>query len=557
MKRVFYIAIFTFVLLSLTSACVLGQSFDIRSLERIKREFSRSSTSPTSTSPSSKTGDTPGVSAIKNKIGDGKSPIKFQSPTEVISQANVSHIDPDTYVLGAGDAFTVNFYGMYEDAGTVKVQPDGTVFIRPAAPIYVQGLTLKQARRKILRVMSRYYHDLKVELQMVELRTFRIEILGEVKAPGTYVINPLVGACDAIGLAGGLNDNASLRNIRLTDKKKHKKWRIDLFAWYYLGDKRQNKLLGKNQMLFVPLMKEKIRAEGAFKRVGFIEIAHGETVKEILRIIEPETGAALSQGKITRVVDDDNLRVIPVNYKKVMRDLESDENIALKDGDVVFVPDLSVFLKKITVVGEFKQSGIFSKSVNRLTGQEEIIKIGLYNLKEGERVKDVLVNMGGVTAKADMDKARVERPIGDGNLKIIPVNIRKLMYEGDTSQNVALKAGDSFIIPAQATNIYILGEVRSPGAYQYNVGNKIKEYIALAGGPTRRARMKHTKIVQHVGARLVTHTVDLRSVLTGNVRESVELRPGDIIYVPYAEVVSYRDIVGFITDLIVLRQLFK
>lgn len=549
----------------LTLACAPfahAQSFDIQSLERIKREFTNFQM-PNMAQPqaSSKSNETPMIPALNASAPAAAASqaggLKLPSAQEVMAKSAVAYIDPDTYILGPGDVLSLNFYGIFQKNVSVTVQPDGTIFMSPIAPIYIEDLTLNQAKRKIHNIMKRYYKNFQIELQLVDLRTFQVEILGEVVAPGTYVATPVMGVCDAISLAGGLKPDASLRNIELRDKRKRKKWRIDIFSWYYMGAKNQNRLLNRKQAILVPLPQQKVKVEGAFKRTGDFEIFPGETVADILKIVEPDTGSVLSEGKITRISGKEDLKVIPVDLASVIRDPKSKENMTLMDGDSIFVPDLTVFLKKVTVIGELKGANLFTKTMNRLTGQEELLKIGLYNLKEGQTVKDLVIDLGGITASADMEKARVERPLEDGRVKVIPVDLRKLLYQNDKSFNIALQPGDFFIVPAQATNIYIVGEVRSPGAYQYNVGNKIKEYIALAGGPTRRARVKNTKVIQTYGEKTVTHTIDLRSILTGNQPETFELRAGDVIYVPYADVASYRDIVDIVTDLIVLRQLFK
>ncbi len=484
--------------------------------------------------------------------------IKFPSAQEIIAKSNVAHIDPATYRLGAGDKLNVIFYGKYQQTVPVVVDPDGTIFVNPADPIYVKGLTIKEAQRKIYRVMKKYFKNFKVDLQIIGLRTFKIEVLGEVQTPGTYVVTPTVGVCDAIGLAGGLKEGASIRNVILKGPKPNQRVRVDLFKWYYMGKSDENRLLKRGQVVYVPLMKNKITIDGAFRKRGTFEVVSGERVSDVVKMVSPTAKAVLSEAKITRLLHrKENLKIIPVNIAKALEHPNSEDDPPLIAGDVLFVPSISVFLKKIKVIGELNGANFFKKTVNRLTGQEEIIKVGSYDLSEGERVKDVVVALGGVTVKADLEKARVERPIGGGRVKVIPVNLRKLLYENDESQNIKLKAGDTFIVPAAQTNIYILGEIRNPGAYQYNVGNKIKEYIALAGGPTRRARMRQTRVIQYIGGKPVVHTIDLRSILTGNLTENFELRPGDVIYIPYAEIVSYKDVVRMITDLIVLRQIFK
>jgi protein involved in polysaccharide export with SLBB domain len=299
-----------------------------------------------------------------------------------------------------------------------------------------------------------------------------------------------------------------------------------------------------------------VAVDGAFKRKGSFEYKPGERVSDLLKMVEPDINAVLTEGKISRVTQKGEIEVIPVNLKAIMKkEAGNDGNPELANGDTLFAPNLDIFLKKIRVIGELKGAEQFARTTNKLTGELEFQKLGLYNLKQGEKVKDVVIALGGITAKADETKACVERPLPDGEVQIIKVNLRAL-FNGDESQNVALAEGDTVVVPAMQDSIYIIGEVRSPGTYQYNPGNKIKEYVTLAGGPTRKAVMKNVKIIKEKNGKLVCTNIDLRSILSGNAKEDIELRPGDVVYVPYTDISSWRDIVGLLADMIVIQRLF-
>lgn len=484
--------------------------------------------------------------------------IKFPEATELATRSDVAFINPEKYVLGPGDNLKIVVYGRFFEESRVMVQPGGSIFLYPAGDIYVKGHTINRAKDKIYRTMKRYYRDFKVHLEITKLRTIQVRILGEVTNPGTYVITPVIGICDTIGMAGGLKDDASLRNVLLKDEEGKNVGNIDLFAWYFLGDEGQNKLIEAKSVIFVPLMQEQVTIDGAFRRKGKYEIIPGERVSDIIKMAELQPGAVLSEGRLTRIKDGE-LEIKKLDLDRIIdvEKFEREKDLLLSDGDNIFVPDLDMFSRKIRVIGELKGANFFSTTINKLTGETEIQKIGLYNLKKGETVKDVVISLGGTTVKANAQKARVERPLKNGNVKVIPINLRKLMSEGDESQNVALQEGDTLIVPSMPDSVYILGEIRAPGAYQYNVGNKIKEYVALAGGPTRKAKLRHVKIISQVGDDIKVSTIDLRSILTGNKKEEIELRPGDVIYLPHADIVSWKDILGIMTELIVIRQFFK
>ena len=553
--RTIYIFLIISLIIQISGISVFAQTLPFGDIESLKREFMRGVQKPAQGQKVS----TEKQTQDKDEENKKSSKVKFPGAQELLNRSDVSFIDPDTYVLAPGDEVKVTIFGRLYEEQKVKVQPDGSVFLPPAGSIYVKGKTISANQRRIYRIMTRYYRNFKLNLELTKLRTIEVRILGEVVNPGTYIATPVIGACDVIGMAGGIKESASLRNVELRNKQGKKLSRVDLYSWYYLGDKNQNHLLDSKYEVFIPVMQEKVVLEGAFRRKGDIEIVPGETISDLIKIAEPETEAVLSEAKLTRISGKDNLEIVPLNLAKLLKkdkDKSSDD-ILLAGGDTIFLPELEIFLKKIRIIGELKDANLFTRTINKLTGETEIQKVGLYNLKKGERVKDVIISLGGVTAKANMEKARVERSMENGEVKVIPCNLRKLMYNDDESQNIALHEGDTLIVPPMPDTIYMLGEIRSPGAYQYNVGNKVKEYVALAGGPTNKAKLRHVKIIKEIGGRLRVTTIDLRSILTGNKMEELELRPGDVIYIPRADIVSWKDILSIFTELIVLRQLFR
>lgn len=555
LKIILGIYIFLFIS-GLTCLPAFAQSFPFGDIESIKREFMQGVVRPQA---GGQRADSVQKKEDKEAADNKASKLKFPGAQELLNRADVSFIDPDTYMLGPGDELNVIIFGRLYEESKVKVQPDGTIFLQPAGSIYVKGKTISTAERRLRNIMTRYYKNFKLSLQITKLRTVEVRILGEVANPGTYIATPTIGACDVIGMAGGIKDNASLRNLELRDKKGKRISRIDLYSWYYLGDKKQNMLLDSKYEVYVPVMQDKISLDGAFRRTGPIEIVKGERLLDVVKMAEPQTEAVLSEAKLTRISGKGSLEIISVNLKDIIGEKNGDaeENLLLAGGDSIFLPELEIFLEKIKVIGELKDANLFSQTVNKLTGETEIQKVGLYNLKKGERVKDVIIALGGVTAKANMEKARIERPIGNGDVKVIPCDLRKLMHKNDDRQNIALEEGDTLIIPPMPDTIYLLGEIRSPGAYQYNVGNKIREYVALAGGPSPKAKLRHVKVIKEIGGKPQVFTIDLKAILLGNKQEEIELRPGDAIYIPQADIATWRDVIAIATQLVVLQKLFN
>jgi polysaccharide biosynthesis/export protein len=180
----------------------------------------------------------------------------------------------------------------------------------------------------------------------------------------------------------------------------------------------------------------------------------------------------------------------------------------LSDGYIV-EPQVSVFIE------EFKSKKVV------LMGQVE--KPGLYVLHGQTTVLELLSNAGGLTKDAG-DKAVIKRK-SEGSAKEedrITVDLKKLVAEGDMSQDVPILDGDSIYI-GKAGVFYISGEIKKPDAYKYEEGLTVVKAATKAGGFTEIAAPGRIKILRKVnGKEKVMEKVDLNE----------RVLPEDVIIVP-------------------------
>lgn len=184
---------------------------------------------------------------------------------------------------------------------------------------------------------------------------------------------------------------------------------------------------------------------------------------------------------------------------------------------------LSEFIKNpqvAVIVKEFNSKKIY------LLGQ--ITRPGLYRLKSEATLLEGLSMAGGLTRDADLDGAYVSR----GNAAL-PVDFRRLLVRGDMSQNIILEPNDVIYVPNVLENrIYVLGEVRSPGAFEIRGELYIVEAISRAGDFTIGAVKDEVKIIRGDLREPEIMTVNMKEVLKGDLTRNVRLKPGDIVYVP-------------------------
>lgn len=178
----------------------------------------------------------------------------------------------------------------------------------------------------------------------------------------------------------------------------------------------------------------KVYILGAVKNPGFIPLLGGESVLEaILR-----SGGFDEKADITKInVIDKNGQKKIVNIEKFITGEDIKQNIALKTGDVVYVPERA-FLPKI-------KGGVF------LFGA--VAKPGFYEYSEGMKILDLISQAGNPSYQAVLNSTKIIRGSLD-NPEIINVRLKNLIRQGDFNENYELRPGDIVYVPTRLiTNI--------------------------------------------------------------------------------------------------------
>jgi polysaccharide biosynthesis/export protein len=144
---------------------------------------------------------------------------------------------------------------------------------------------------------------------------------------------------------------------------------------------------------------------------------------------------------------------------------------------------------------------------------------------------------GRASAGAGTSEASAEEPGGGGASASAPeaitINLRALLESGDARHNVAIEPGD-LVKVTQAGLVYVVGEVRRPGAFPLTRGPglTVLQAIALGEGLGPNASKKRTIVIRtgRDGER-VELPVDLGAVLSGRALD-LALQPQDVVFVP-------------------------
>jgi protein involved in polysaccharide export with SLBB domain len=209
----------------------------------------------------------------------------------------------------------------------------------------------------------------------------------------------------------------------------------------------------------------------------------------------------------------------------------------IKDPPTVSVTLRGVESKRIWLLGRFTSPGVFNMPAP-MTLLEAIAMAGGTMSMAGQR--DSGAALTGEEA-ADLRRAFVMRQ-GER----LPVNLQKLLIQGDLSQNIYLQPDDFVYVPsATMREVTVLGAVAQPRAVPFVEGMGLIRAIAHANGTVPEAYQHHVAIVRGSLTEPRVGIIDYRDIAMGKAPD-VPLEPGDIVYVPYGPfryLVRYADLI--------------
>lgn len=462
---------------------------------------------------------------------------------------NDTAIDPERYPLGPGDQLSVGVTARTPAQFTLTVSPAGHVFVPTVGDVAVAGQTIPQAQATITRALTRVRHagTFTVSLRLTRLRRIRIQVLGEVEKPSVYRVGPTTRITEALARAGGLTPIASRRHVEL--RRGGTTRQIDLEAILLRGDLAGNVLLEADDLLFIPRARAVVALVGEVNRPGEYECDPGDTVASLLeRAGGARASGALSAIEVERPEVGDLRRLHAVDLTTAVGDMP------LKDRDRVVVRSITTVQGRLRVMGAVAGGGE-GWLPDQGAGGPRLgdVVTGTYLLRRGERLRDVIQSLGGVTAKADTRDARIERPDGAGGRQVIPVDLHRTLVLNDPEQNPELRDGDTLIVPKKQDRVYVIGEVSRGGEQEFVEGKSVLDYVGAAGGPGPRAKRKETVIVRTVGGsggspgEQQILPAGLDKYLAGKKpKQPVAIQPGDIIVVPSASVRGWQELAQMI-----------
>ena len=411
---------------------------------------------------------------------------------EIFSNKNLS-FEPDlniptpkNYILSAGDELLINVWGDSELNLKLKVSPEGTILIPNLGPVSVSGLTIETAENRIRQELGRIMSTLSgntdgantfVSVSLSQIRSIKVNIVGEVVAPGTYTLPSFATLFNALYAAGGVNEIGSLRGIKVYRNSKEVA-KLDVYDYLLNGKYNTNIRLEENDMVIVSPYDQLAVVRGKVKRNRIFEMKKGETLQQLLNMAGSFTGDAYKKDVRIKRKADSRYQIATVTEDKY-------PTFAMMDGDSLLVDSVIPFYE------------------NRLIVTGAVWRPGEYELNGTvHTVKGLINQAAGLKGDEFTGRAQITRLNPDFTTTVIAVDIRGIL--NGTSPDIELKPEDILNIPSlfdlrEPYTIKVSGAVNYVDTVlPYRNNLTVEDAIMMAGGLKESAATVNVEVARRI-----------------------------------------------------------
>ncbi|MBE3065165.1 MAG: SLBB domain-containing protein [Spirochaetes bacterium] len=372
------------------------------------------------------------------------------------------------YRLTPGDTYQVSITMNGLTPYTVILAENYDLDIPYIGTLNVKGMYFSDLRRMVVEKLRKVLPlaDF-VSFTLAAPARFDVSVFGGVEAPGIVTVTALSRVSDAIVAAKGSRRGASYRQIALI--RDGRKIVVDFLRYTMDAVSEQNPTLEPGDKIYVPPQEIVVALTGQVRFPGSYELLAGETIQQLLAYAGgPLPDAQAGAVELISVVTGGTIQQRLLNLK-------SDAGMALANGDRVRVPSIVENGEMILVTGALFGAPVSAEKPVQIPLAPIAVNIPF---TAGTTLLAVLESLGGPTPYA---KAKESLILRKSTGERIPVDVDALWKTRNRARDVPLEPGDTVNIPI-VIEVFVLGEVRSPGRVPFNPGFTVADYLLAAGG---------------------------------------------------------------------------
>jgi len=268
------------------------------------------------------------------------------------------------YVVGPGDEVRIQLFGQVNRSGNYTVDRTGDIAFPQVGTIHVAGVRYSDLQSFLTSQFSRVYRNFQLNVNLGQLRSMQVFVVGAARSPGAYTISSLSTLLNALFASGGPLPQGSLRDIQV-QRAGRIVTHFDLYDLLLRGDKASDVVLQPEDVIYIPPVGAQVAVYGSVDNPAIYEVHPGQKLSQVIELAGGKTSLALGDNvQVTRIYQHSERNVIEVDLKKT--------DPALANGDIVVV------------------RAILDRYKNAVTLRGNVSFPGRYAWHEGMRIKDLV-----------------------------------------------------------------------------------------------------------------------------------------------------------------------
>lgn len=385
--------------------------------------------------------------------------------------SNLSEYTPtpgDIYTLTIVESTSATGTGTSSASFPVQLNEDMTLDVPFIGTISARGKTIPEIRKQVVQAVLKTVPVQYANFILTTPAQFNVFVYGGVNSPGYVVANPLVTVIDAIALAKGFKTGASYRSIELFHNGKEET--LDISKYYADADMKVNPRLQPGDRIFVPQARIVATITGNVKYPGSYELLPSENLDTLINLAGGTTpGALTSRIEISRIKSDGSHQMLSVA-------LDHAQGFNVATGDQIRVLSTNQNSEVVTVEGAVY--GASRSGESPVSVPQKAVRVD-FPYYPGISLLAVLDAVGGPTPYAKAGQSYLlEHSTGNK----IPLRLAELWKTRNQALNRDLHPGDQVVVPMETLQVFVTGQVNSPGAEPYQPQLTVADYLLYAGG---------------------------------------------------------------------------
>lgn len=470
-------------------------------------------------------------------------------------------VDPEKYILGPNDIFSISIIASESILYDTPVTPEGKILLRGAGIVDVKHKTLAEGKDLIEKKLKETFPLAETFVSLSDIKKFKVSIIGQIPKPVTVAATAADRVSEVIDKAGGLEFDASIRDIllRRITPAGIEDIKVDLLKYYYTGDEDSNPYVKGGDKVVIPPNSEKnvIQVFGEVKAPNEFEFSEGDSLSTLLKFAQGFLSTSyLDSVELVRKIPNSN------RFERTYYDLSDWRNklftgeplvgdFPLNVGDRVFVRAKEHFNEYayVIITGEIKYPGKYAIDertdrvydiITRAGGFTEDASIMLTKFirqaefENRDREMDRLWRL--TQSEMTKDELRYYQSKARELKGLINIDFKKILDNPNAKSNILLIHKDSIIVPQKSLFVNVQGRVTNPGLIKYDPDYNYLDYIEEAGGYGYRADEEETLLTKPMGQKYLAE------------KDEYIIEPGDEILIPPKERLTFAEVIQVVSQ---------